>query len=70
VAEHLRRGSDIPPIDLDGTLAAAERDITAQGPTEDDAGRGTFVLYRELAVAVDRLAQGDVSASRTQVGPA
>ncbi len=59
LAEHLRRGSDMPTIDLDDTLAAVERDVVTHGPLEDEACRGRLVLYRELAVAVKRLAPGE-----------
>jgi len=59
LVEHLRRGSEIPPIDLDGTLAAVERDVIVHGPLEDEAYRGRLGLYRELVVAVNRLAPGE-----------
>jgi len=60
MAEHLRRGSDIPTIDLEDTLAAVERDVSTHGPLEDEAWRGRLVLYQELVVAVNRLAPGDL----------
>jgi hypothetical protein len=47
LAEHVRRGGDVPAIDPDDTLATAER--------EDDPDHGIHVLYRELVVAVNRL---------------
>jgi multidrug resistance protein MdtO len=56
LAEYLRRGGQLPAIDLGEALAATERAITAQGPLDDDAGRGRLALCRELAVAVNRLA--------------
>jgi multidrug resistance protein MdtO len=65
LAEHLRRGSEIPPIDFDGTLAAVERDFTTHGFLADEAYRGRLGLYRELVVAVNRLARGDLTTSRT-----
>jgi hypothetical protein len=65
LAEHLRRGGPIPAFDLDGALAAVGRDITAHGLLEDEPWRERLVLYRELVVAVNRLAPGDVTTSRT-----
>jgi uncharacterized membrane protein YccC len=65
LAEYLRRGSPVPAFDLDGALAAVGRDVTAHGPLEDEAWRGRLVLYRELVVAVNRLAPGDLTTSRT-----
>jgi len=56
LAEHLRRGGDMPAIDLDDTLATAERDITAD--------HGIPVLYREFVVAVNRLVGDGRRASR------
>ncbi len=67
LAEHLRRGSEMPAIDLDRTLAAVEGDITEHGPLGDGACRGRLVLYRELVVAVSRLAPGGPKTSRTDV---
>ena len=61
LAEHLRRGGPIPAFDLDGALAAVGRDITARGLLEDEPWRERLVLYRELVVAVNRLAPGDVT---------
>ena len=60
LAEHLRRGSEIPRVDLEGTLAAVERDMALSGPFEDEASHGRLVLYRQLVVAVNRLVPGDV----------
>jgi hypothetical protein len=51
LADRLPRGGEIPAMDLDDTLAAAERAIIA----EDDPSHATLVLYRELVVAVSRL---------------
>jgi hypothetical protein len=65
LAEHLRRGRPTPAFDLDGALAAVGRDITARGLLEDEPWRVRLVLYRELVVAVNRLAPGDVTTSRT-----
>jgi hypothetical protein len=61
LAEHLRRGGPIPAFDLDGALAAVGRDIVAHGLLEDEPWRERLVLYRELVVAVNRLAPGDVT---------
>jgi len=66
LAEHLRRGSEIPPIDLDGPLAAVERDFTTHGFLADEASRGRLGLYRELVVAVNRLAPGDSRTPKTR----
>jgi multidrug resistance protein MdtO len=65
LAEHLRRGSEMHPIDLDSTLAALERDVIVHGPLEGEAYRGRLVLYRELVVAVNRLAPDDLRTSST-----
>ena len=65
LAEHLRRGSPRPAFDLDGALAEVGRDITARRLLEDEPWRERLVLYRELVVAVNRLAPGDVTTSRT-----
>ena len=65
LAEHLRRGNEIPAIDLDSAQAAVERDIATHGPLEDEACRGRLVLYRELVVAVNRLAPVDLRTSST-----
>jgi plasmid stabilization system protein ParE len=65
VAEHLRRGGPRPAFDLDGTLTTVERDIAAHGPLEDEAVHGRLLLYRELVVAVNRLAPDDLKTSRT-----
>jgi hypothetical protein len=46
----------MPAIDLDDTLATAERDITAD--------HGIHVLYREFVVAVNRLVGDGRRASR------
>jgi hypothetical protein len=59
VAEHLRRGGELPAIDLGGALAAVEHEITAHGLLDDEACRGRLVLSRELVVAVHRLAMTD-----------
>lgn len=64
LAEHLLRGGEVPAIDLDSALAAVEREITAHGPLEDEACRGRLVLYRELVVAINRLAPGVLRTSR------
>jgi multidrug resistance protein MdtO len=56
LAEHLRRGGDMPEIDPDDTLATAER--------EDDPDHGIHVLYREFVVAVNRLVADGRRASR------
>jgi multidrug resistance protein MdtO len=64
LAEHLRRGGPRPAFDLDGVLATVEHDI-AHGPSEDEARRERLVLYRELVVAVKRLAPDDLRTSRT-----
>jgi hypothetical protein len=65
LAEHLRRGDEIPAIDLDSAQAAVERDIAMHGPLEDEPCRGRLVLYRELVVAVNRLAPGGLRTSNT-----
>jgi hypothetical protein len=57
LAEHLRRGGDMPAIDPDDTLATAERDI-------DDPDDGIHVLYREFVVAVNRLVADGRRAAR------
>jgi multidrug resistance protein MdtO len=64
LAEHLRRGGDMPTIDLGDTLATAGRDITADGSLEDDPDPGIHVLYREFVVAVNRLVADGRRASR------
>jgi hypothetical protein len=46
-------------------LAAVGRDITARGLLEDEPWRERLVLYRELVVAVNRLAPGDLKTART-----
>jgi len=65
LAEHLRRGDEIPAIDLDSAQAAVEREIAIHGPLEDEVCRGRLVLYREPVVAVNRLAPGDLRTSST-----
>ena len=65
-AEHLRWANGIPHIDLDEALGAVERDVIAAGPLEDGARRGRYVLYRELVVAVNRLAADDSRAAVTR----
>ena len=66
LAEHLRRGAPVPAFDLDGALAEVGRDITARGLSlADEAWHERLVLYRELVVAVNRLAPGDLRTSRT-----
>jgi hypothetical protein len=65
-AEHLRSANGIPHIDLDEALGAVERDVIAAGPLEDGARRGRYVLYRELVVAVNRLAADDSRAAVTR----
>jgi hypothetical protein len=64
-AEHLRRGGEMTPADLDGTLAAVERDFAARVREEGEADRERLALYRELVVAVNRLMPGHAGASRT-----
>jgi hypothetical protein len=65
-AERLRSANGIPHIDLDEALGAVERDVIAAGPLEDGARRGRYVLYRELVVAVNRLAADDSRAAVTR----
>jgi multidrug resistance protein MdtO len=66
LAEHLRRGSPRPAFDLDGALAEVGRDIPARGLSPaDEAWHERLLLYRELVVAVNRLAPGDLRTSRT-----
>jgi hypothetical protein len=66
LAEHLRRGSPIPAVDLDRALAEVGRDITPRGLSlAGEAWHERLVLYRELVVAVNRLAPGDLRTSRT-----
>jgi len=60
IAERLQADGEMPAIDLDGTLAALERDSNAHGSHDDEAWRGRRVLYRELVLAVNRLALGDL----------
>ncbi len=64
-AEHVRCGSEIRAIDFDDAPAAVERDLTAHGSFDDEAGRGRLALYRELVVAVNRLDPGERRMSRT-----
>ncbi len=63
VAGRLGHGRGIPAADLDGALAALERDSRDQGHLQDEAWRGRLELYRELAVAVNRLASGGLRVS-------
>jgi hypothetical protein len=57
LAEHLRRGSPRPAFDLDGALTEVGRDIPARGLSPaDEAWHERLLLYRELVVAVNRLA--------------
>jgi hypothetical protein len=65
LAEQLRRGGEIPAINLDGARGAVERDIASHGPLEDEAGCARLALYRELVVAVNQLALVDLRSSRT-----
>jgi hypothetical protein len=55
LAEHLRRGGDVPAIDLEDTLAIAEH---------DEPNHGIHVLYREFVEAVNRLVADGRRASR------
>jgi multidrug resistance protein MdtO len=67
-AVRLRHGGETPARDLDDAWAAVKRAITAHQPLdggEDEAGRGSLMLYRELVVAVNRLVPGDLRLSRT-----
>jgi len=58
LADRVRHGGARPAIDVDASLAAFERSIAAElgAVGEDTAYAGPFVLYRELAVAVNRVA--------------
>jgi hypothetical protein len=51
----------VQETDLNGALAAFESSIAAQGDAigEDVTHAGTLALYRELAVAVRRVASSD-----------
>jgi multidrug resistance protein MdtO len=68
VAARLRRGGEIPAIDLDAAFSAVEGAITAHGPLDggqDEASRGRLALYRELVLAVNRLTPDELRPSRT-----
>jgi Fusaric acid resistance protein family len=58
IGDRVRRGGAGPAIDVDGSLAAFERSIAAHVDAvgEDATYAGPLVLYRELAVAVNRTA--------------
>jgi multidrug resistance protein MdtO len=61
LADRIRPGGTVRETDLNGALAAFESSIAAQGDAigEDVTHAGTLALYRELAVAVRRLASSD-----------
>jgi len=67
-ALRLRPGGEIPAFHLDAAFSAVERATTADRPldgNEDEASRGRLGLYRELVVAVNRLAPDELRPSRT-----
>ena len=61
LAERVRPGETTAAIDVNGSLAALERSIAAQVDAigGDVTYAGTFELYRELAVAVNRAASSE-----------
>ncbi|HWO90382.1 MAG TPA: FUSC family protein, partial [Methylomirabilota bacterium] len=61
LADRIRPGGTVRETDLNGALAAFESSIAAQGDAigEDVTHAGTLALYRELAVAVRRVASSD-----------
>jgi hypothetical protein len=65
-ADRVRPGGMVPASDVTGSLAVLERAIAAQvdavGEAPPDAG--ALALYRELAVAVSRVASSDILSMR------
>ena len=61
VAARVRNDGAAPMIDVDGALAALERSLAAQANASGDGATyaGALSLYRELAVAVTRVASDD-----------
>src|SRR3989475_7142454 len=62
LADRVRHGGARPAIDVDASLAALERSIAAEvgAVGEDTTYGGALALYRELAVAVNRVASSDI----------
>jgi len=67
LATQIHQGGVAPAIDVTGSLAAFERSITTQvdATGEEGTDAGALVLYRELAVAVNRVASSDRRSIRT-----
>jgi len=67
LADRVRQGATAPATDVTGSLAAWELSIAAQVKAigGDATQAGALVLYRELAVAVNRLASDDRRAMLT-----
>ncbi len=67
LADRVRQGGTAAATDVTGSLAALELSIAAQVKPigEDTTHAGALVLYRELAVAVNRLVSGDRRAMLT-----
>ncbi len=66
LADHVQHGRATPAMTGDGSLSAFERSIAAQVDAvgEDATHAGTLSLYRELAVAVNRVAASGTLAVR------
>jgi multidrug resistance protein MdtO len=71
LANRLGSGAAEPAIDADGAVAALERSIAAQVDTvgQNAIYAGAMGLYRELAVAVSRLASSDILVTRAGAYP-
>jgi len=59
LADRVRQAGARPAIDVDASLAALERSIAEVGAVGEAYG-GALALYRELAVAVNRVASRDI----------
>lgn len=58
VADHVRSDAEVPPIDLDRSLADLDRSLAAQADASATYA-GSLALYRQLGAAVNRVASGD-----------
>jgi len=58
VADRVRSDAEAPAIDLDRPLADLDRSLAAQADASSTYA-GALALYRELVVAVNRVAAGD-----------
>src|SRR5262249_26537349 len=66
VADRARPGGVAPAIDVNGSLVALERSMAAQvdATGENVTYAGALVLYRELVVAMNRVASSDLRSIR------